>query len=377
MTASPVALCHDYLLIMRGAERCFAAISECWPDAPIYTLLYDPRGGIEEAFGDRQVQTSYLQGLRVRQGGFRRLLPFFPRAVERLPLQEHDLVVSSSSAFAQGVRPKPDATHVVYSYTPFRYSWHERDITIAGTSPPLRPVVRRVLDRIRSWDLEASRRVSHYITISELSRQRLQDFYGRESVVIHPPVEVDRFSIGEPEDFFLVVTEIVPHKRVANALEAARRVGQPITVVGGGPELKRLSQEYAGGARFLGRVSDEELADLYGRAKALVLPNVEEFGIAAVEAQAAGRPVLAANAGGARETVLPGQTGALVPPDDVDALAEAMREIDWFGFDPGRIRDHAMRFSTAEFQRRFRAEVTRMAANGRPAGAESLVRTPN
>jgi glycosyltransferase involved in cell wall biosynthesis len=357
--ASATALVHDYLLVMRGAERVFAAIADCWPQAPIFTLLYDERG-TAGAFAARKVQPSYLQTLRVRQTGFRRLLPLFPRAVERLPVQGHDLVVSSSSAFAHGVRPNPGATHIVYCHSPFRYAWHERDDTIAATRRPLRPLVRRVLDRIRAWDVQASMRVSHYIAVSELTRQRIQEFYGRDASIVHPPVEVGRFAIGEPEDYFLVVTEIVPHKRVRNALEAARRAGQQITVVGAGPQLKQLRQEYGGSARFLGRVPDRELEDLYRRARALVVPNVEEFGIAAVEAQASGRPVLAADAGGARETVVPGETGVLVPTDEVDALAEAMRHTDWARFKPDRIRQHAARFSTDEFKLRLVAEVARI-----------------
>ena len=368
-----VGLVHDYLLVMRGAERAFAAIADCWPSAPIYTLLYDPQG-TEGALAHRKVQTSYLQRFRVRQTGFRRLLPLFPRAAERLPVQGHELVISSTSAFAHGVRPSPEAVHVAYCYTPFRYAWHERDQTLAASPRPIRPLVRRTLDRVRAWDLEASRRVTHYVTISELSRRRINDCYGRDATIVHPPVDVERFSVGVPEDFFLVVCELVRHKRVANALEAARRAGQPITVVGGGPELARLKREYGSGARFLGRAADGELADLYRRARALVLPNIEEFGIAAVEAQASGRPVLAADAGGARETVLEGETGVRVPRDDVGALAEAMREVDWDGFDPHRIRQHAMRFSTDAFQRRFRGEVER--AIGGHKSRQPLAETP-
>ena len=225
---------------------------------------------------------------------------------------------------------------------------------------PLRPLLARTLRGIRKWDIEASRHVTEYITISELSRRRIQDFYDRDATIVHPPVEVDRFSIGAPEDFFLVVTELVPHKRVTHALEAARLAGVPIQVVGGGPDLKRLEQEYGSTARFLGRASDSQLADLYSRARALVVPNIEEFGIAAVEAQASGRPVLAADAGGARETVIPGETGIRVPVDDVKALAEAMREVDWQGFDPGKIREHATRFSPEAFKSRFVEEVARI-----------------
>jgi len=232
----------------------------------------------------------------------------------------------------------------------------------------LRPALGRILERVRAWDLAAARRVTHYIAISELSRQRIQDFYGRDATIVHPPVAVERFSVGEPEDFFLVVSELVRHKRIDNALAAARRAGKPIKVVGGGPELSRLRREYGDRATFLGRRSDSELADLSQRAIALVVPNVEEFGIAAVEAQAAGRPVLAADAGGARETVVPGQTGVLVPPEDIDALAEGMAETDWGGFDPQAIRQHARRFSTEAFKQRFTATVAEL-AGVEPSGA--------
>lgn len=362
MKPTSVALVHDYLLVMRGAERSFAAIAECWPDAPIYTILHDP-AGTKGYFARHEVHTSYLQRLRIRQSGFRRLMPLFPHAAERLPVDEADLVISSTSAFAHGVRPSPSAVHVAYCYTPFRYAWHERQRAIAEAPRPLRPVLRRTLTGIRKWDLEASRRVTHYITISELSRRRIRDFYDRDATIVHPPVEVDRFSVGEPEDFFLVVTELVPHKRVTHALEAARLAGVPMTVVGGGPDLKRLEREYGSTATFLGRASDAQIADLYRRARALVMPNIEEFGIAAVEAQASGRPVLAADAGGARETIVPGETGVRVPIDDIDALAEAMREVDWEGFDPRRIRESAMRFSPDAFKSRFTEEVARITGN--------------
>jgi glycosyltransferase involved in cell wall biosynthesis len=375
MTQSSTALVHDYLLVMRGAERSFAAIAECWDEAPIYTLLYD-RAGTEDAFAGRRVETSPLQRLRIRQSGFRRLLPLFPKAVERLPVAGHDLVVSSSSAFAHGVRPGPGATHVCYCHSPFRYAWHERDATVAGAPRPLRPVVRATLDRIRDWDLEASGRVTHYVTNSELSRRRIQDCYGRDATVVHPPVDVERFAVGEPEDFFLVVCELVAHKRVNDAVEAARRAGQRIKVVGDGPAARELAREYSSSVELLGRVSDSELASLYRRARALVVPNVEEFGIAAVEAQASGRPVLAAGDGGVRETVLDGETGVLVAPDDVDALAEAMRATDWERFDPQRIHRHAQRFSTAEFKRRFRSEVDRLAGPRASGGAGGSGREP-
>jgi glycosyltransferase involved in cell wall biosynthesis len=355
-----VGLVHDYLLTMRGAERTFAAIASCWQEAPIYTLLYDA-AGCGHRFDDRAIHTSYLQRLGIRQAGFRRLLPLFPRAAERLPVRRHGLVISSSSAFAHGVRVGPDAVHVSYCYTPFRYAWHERERALQETPAPLRPFVRRLLERIRDWDLAAARRVTHYVAISEFARERIATCWGRDSTVIHPPVEVDRFRIGTPEDFFLVVGELVPHKRADVALEAAKRAHRPIKVVGTGPELKRLAARYGSTAEFLGRVPDAELATLYARACALIVPNVEEFGIAAVEAQAAGRPVVAANAGGARETILNGETGVLVEPGEVDELAAALAGTAFDEFSPERIRAHAERFSTERFRKEIVAEVDRVA----------------
>ncbi|MGH2804505.1 MAG: glycosyltransferase, partial [Thermoleophilaceae bacterium] len=195
-----------------------------------------------------------------------------------------------------------------------------------------------------------------------ISRERIQRFWNRDATVIHPPVEVERFSIGAPRDYLLVVGEVTRHKRTDVALEAARRAGARIKVVGAGPDLERLRSAYGATAEFLGRVSDERLVSLYRHARALVVPNVEEFGIAAVEAQAAGRPVVAAGAGGALETVVNGETGVHVAPDDVDALAEALRETDFERFDPARLISHARRFSTESFKQLLAAEVARIAA---------------
>ena len=210
---------------------------------------------------------------------------------------------------------------------------------------------------MRRWDLAASRRVDSYVANSELTRERIERYYGREAEIIHPPVETHRFAPGEPGGALLVVSEIVRHKRVQIALEAARRAGAPIRVVGSGPDHSALSAAYPE-AEFLGRASDEELAELYASARAVVVPSMEEFGITAVEAQAAGRPVIAAAAGGALETVLDGETGRLVRLDDVDAFAQAIKGIDDLDFDPRRAVENAARFSVAEFRRKFTAHVT-------------------
>jgi len=350
-----VSLAHDYLLVMRGAERTFAAIAEVYPQAPIFTLLHDERG-TDGRFADRTVTTAPLQHLRLDQSAFRRMLPLYPLAVERLRPPASDLVLSSSSAFAHGIRVPQGAVHVCYCHTPFRYAWDQEHCALAEIAPVLRPLLRRQLRRIRRWDLSASRRVDAYIANSGLTRERIKRHYGRDATVIHPPVETYRFSPGSPGEKLLVVSEVVAHKRVGLALEAARRARAPIQVVGSGPDLGALRHAYPE-AEFLGRVSDADLGELYAGARAVLVPGIEEFGITAVEAQAAGRPVIATAPGGAVETVLDGQTGRLVPADDLDAFVEAIEDIERLPFDPARAVRHAERFSVAAFQARLSAHV--------------------
>jgi glycosyltransferase involved in cell wall biosynthesis len=365
-----VGLVHDYLLVMRGAERTFLEIASLWPGAPIHTLLYDA-GGINGGFRERTIHTSRLQIFGPSQNSFRRLFPLFARATEQLATDRYELVVSSSSAFAHGARVREGALHVCYCHTPFRYAWHEHARTLRNTAAYARPGMRAMLDRMRAWDLAASKRVTHYIANSHLTRERIGDFWNRDAAVVHPPVDVDRFHLADPEDYFLVVAELVSHKRVEIALEAAQRAGKPIKVVGSGPELKRLRTLYGATTDFLGRVPERDLVELYARCRALVVPNIEEFGIAAVEAQAAGRPVLAATLGGALETVIADETGVLVRAESVNELAEAMMYTDFDRFEPDGIRRHAERFSAVNFSERFTAEVARLTGSGTTAELSS------
>lgn len=353
-----MTLAHDYLLVMRGAERTFAAIADLYADAPIFTLLYD-EDGVGARFSDREIHTSPLQRLGVGQRGFRRLLPLYPWAVGQLELPRSDVVLSSSSAFAHGVRIPPEAVHVCYCHAPFRYAWNEQARALDEVSRAVRPLLRWRLEAIRRWDLSASRRVDSYLANSQLTRERIKRFYGRESTLVHPPVETERFAPGVAGDALLVVTELVPHKRVDVALEAARRAHAPIQVVGTGPGYANLKSAYPE-AHFLGRVTDDELAGIYSSARAVVVTTVEEFGIAAVEAQAAGRPVIAAAAGGALETVIDGETGTLARLDDVDSFRRAIEGLETLGFEPARAVQNAERFSVAAFRRRLSEHVQRV-----------------
>jgi glycosyltransferase involved in cell wall biosynthesis len=352
-----VVLVHDYLLVMRGAERSFVALCDLWPGAPVASLLYD-RKVFDTRLAGHPVRTSPLQRLGAKQSTFKALLPLLPWAAERLDVSGCDVVISSSSAFAHGVRPDPLTPHICYCYTPFRYAWYEQNIGVAQAPRLARPLVSKTLHRIREWDRQAASRGTHYIAISRISQERLQRYWEVEAPIVYPPVELSRFAPSEPEDYLLVVCELVRHKRVELALEAARLAGVRVKVVGGGADEQRLRALYGAHAEFLGRIDDAELAGIYARARALVMPNVEEFGITAVEAQAAGRPVVAVAAGGALETVVDGETGVLVPPDDVDALAAVLRDEDLERFDPARTVANAQRFSVERFRSQMRGHVT-------------------
>jgi glycosyltransferase involved in cell wall biosynthesis len=347
---------------MRGAERTFAAIAETYPRAPIFTLLYDELG-TDGRFATHDVHTSPLDRLGVDQRRFRRLLPLYPWAIRRLAPPPCDVVLSSSSAFAQGVRVPPGAVHVCYCHAPFRYAWNERERALQEVPAPLRPLLRRQLDWMRGWDRAASRGVDAYVANSQLTQERIKRFYGRESTVIHPPVETHRFAPGEPGEALLLVGELVAHKRIDVALAAARKANVPIDIVGAGPAEADLRMAFPE-ARFLGRVDDERLAALYSSARAVVVTSIEEFGITAVEAQAAGRPVIAARAGGVLETVIDGRTGVLAEPGNVDAFAAAIEALDRLELDPREAVANAARFSVASFKSKLGALVARLADRG-------------
>ena len=346
---------------MRGAERTFAAIAECWPEAPIYTLLYDPRGRRAASPIARYTPPTCRASVSGRGGSVPAAA--FPRATRSLRLDGHDSWSRAAAPSPTGVEA-PGALHVCYCHTPFRYAWFERERALAGCAPPGAPALDRTLRRVREADSPAARKVTHYVANSAITRERIAADYGDEAEIVHPPVEVERFSPGEPaEDLLPVVAELVRHKRVESALEAARRAGVAIKVVGDGPRTRaparRATADRRGRPSSSVSVDDVGLADLYSRALALVLPNVEEFGIAAVEAQAAGRPVVAVGQGGVRETVLDGVTGVLVDGEDAAALAEPLADNGLDRFDPAAIKAHSERFGAASFRRSFKTLVER------------------
>jgi glycosyltransferase involved in cell wall biosynthesis len=352
-----VALVHDFLLDLRGAERVFAAICDAWPEADVFTAVYDERG-TEGRFAARSPRASFLQKLRPTARTFRPLLPLYPHAIESLDLRGYDIVVSSSSAWAHGVLVDPGAVHVCYCHNPFRYAWSEREATLAARSPLTRPALRLLLSRWRQWDWIAAQRVDAYVANSAITAARVRRYFGREAEVLHPPVELSRFSPGPVGAHYLVLAELMAHKRIDVAIRAFNALGAPLVVVGDGPEWRRLRRLAGPTVRLTGRVDDGGVADLLRGAQALVVTAEEEFGIAAVESLASGRPVIALRSGGVLETVTAGVTGTFYDEgDDPRALAAAVRAFDVASVDPAECVAAARRFSVARFQERLRAIV--------------------
>lgn len=353
-----VALVHDFLLDLRGAERVFLAMCDIWPDADVFTAVYDEEG-TEGRFAHRNVNATFLQRLRPTSNTFRGLLPFYPAAIESLDLSDYDLIVSSSSAWAQGVIPGSGATHVCYSHNPFRYAWNDRDRTLAERRDPVsRAVLRRLFHRWRQWDWIAAQRVDAYVANSRVTQGRIRSFFGRESSIVHPPVETARFSPGSPDGYYLVLSELMPHKRIDIAVEAFNRLRLPLVITGDGPDMRRLRRLAGPTVTFAGRVSDAHVARLLEGCRALIVTAVEEFGIAAVEAQAAGRPVISTAAGGALETVVDGVTGTFWKGGPLE-LEAAVRGFDTDMVDPWKCVESARRFDVQVFKRTLPREVER------------------
>jgi glycosyltransferase involved in cell wall biosynthesis len=355
---------------VRGAERVFLALCDLFPDAELFTAVYDEEG-TEGRFAHRTVRTSFLQKLRPNARTFRTLLPMYPAAMESLDLRGFDLVISSSSAWAHGVIPDEAAVHVCYCHNPFRYAWNARQETLAARGPVGRAALGAVFQRWRQWDWIAAQRVDAYIANSQTTKRRVARYFGREATVLHPPVEIERFSPATPGEVYVVLSELMAHKRIDIAVRAFNELGLPLVVIGNGPDARRLHRVAGPTVSFTGRVSDAEAAYLLARARALIVTATEEFGIAAVEAQAAGRPVIALNEGGVRETVVEGVTGAFFDRPDPVALAETVLSFDALAVDPAACVASARRFDSAQFRRGLEAVVDR-ALDG--AGARRVPR---
>lgn len=371
-----VALVHDFLLDVRGGERVFIELCKMWPEADIFTAVYDERG-TEGWFADRNVHPSFLQRLRPSAKTFRALLPLYPIAIESFDLSQYDLVVSSSSAWAHAVLCDVDTLHVSYCHNPFRYAWNERDQTLAQRRNPfVRAALRGAFRRWRQWDWIAAQRTDRYIANSRTTQARIRAYFGREASVVYPPVDTGRFRPGSVGDHYAVVTELMPHKQIDVAVAAFNQLGLPLVVVGDGPWGRRLRTMAAPNITFLGRQTDEAVVQILQGARALVQTSVEEFGIAAVECQAAGRPVIARRSGGALETIVDGVTGCLWSGGP-EALAHAVRAFDDGAIDPAACVHNARRFDVATFRRRILEEIDEASASRRPPAGDRQPLAPS
>jgi glycosyltransferase involved in cell wall biosynthesis len=370
-TRSPrVALVHDFLLDVRGAERVFLVMCDMWPNADVFTAVYDEEG-TEGRFSHRTVHSSFLQKLRPNSRTFRALLPLYPAAIESLDLSGYDVVVSSSSAWAHAVICDEGTVHISYCHNPFRYAWNDRDQTLAAcTNPVSRAALRATFRRWRQWDWIAAQRVTSYLTNSRTTQARIRSYFGRESKVVYPPVETSRFAPAEVGDHYLILSELMRHKHLDVAIHAFNRLRRPLLVVGDGPDYRRLRRIAGPTVSFTGRVSDTEAARLLATSRALVMTGVEEFGIVAVEAQAAGRPVISVRGGGALETVNEGVTGAFWEGGPGE-LASVVASFDDAAVNPQDCVDNAARFDQSVFREVLPREVERAVAgevrlDGRP-----------
>jgi glycosyltransferase involved in cell wall biosynthesis len=350
-----VALVHDYLNQMGGAERVVLALHELFPDAPLYTSIYDPRR-VDAAFRSIDIRTSFMQKLPLVKKHHQPFLPLYPFAMERLDLRGYDLVLSSSSAFGKGVITRPETMHICYCHTPMRWCWnYDEYVEREHLGKIARSVLPFFITNLRVWDQTTSMRVDHFIANSPVVADRIQKYYRREAVVIPPPVEAQRFlfdPMAQPEDYFLVVSRFMPYKRIDLAIEACNRLGLPLVIIGKGRDEQRLRRLAGPTIRFLGGLSDEEVLRYYAHCRALILPGEEDFGITPLEAQASGRPVIAFGAGGALASVVDGVTGAFFHEQTVASLVATLATFDESRYDTQVIRNHALEFDKPRFHRR-------------------------
>ena len=355
-----VALVHDWLTGMRGGEKVLDAICELFPDAPLYTLVHVP-GSVSPRIEGRRIITSIAQRLPNPGRFYRHYLLLYPLAVRLFDLASYDLVISSSHCAVKSVVTAGPTVHVCYCHSPMRYAWDQFDAYFGPEQVGRVPsaMLRPVMAGLARWDAATAARVDRFLANSQYVAGRIRRYYNRGSTIVYPPVDTDYYTPDgrRSSPSFVIVSALVPYKRLDVAIEACGRVGVPLKIVGTGPERGRLEALAGPDVRFLGWRSDEQIRELYRESTATLLPGVEDFGIAPVEAQACGCPVVALDEGGARETVIDGTTGVLVKEPGAEAFASGLSDVLRTSFDRDAIRANALRFSRQQFFATFNAAV--------------------
>ena len=347
-----VALVHDWLTGMRGGEKCLEVMCELFPDAPIYTLLH-VKGAMSPLIESKTIHTSFLQRFPFVEQKYRMYLPLFPFAIEAFDFSDYDLLLSTSHCVAKGAKPRGDTLHLCYCFTPMRYVYEMYDDYFGKGQAGMatRMAMKIVAPLLRAWDKKTADRVHHFVAISEHVRQRIHRHYGREAEVIFPPVDTAKFQASRRDKgYYLIVSALVPYKKVDLAVKAFNKIGKRLIIVGKGPDEEKLRYLAKPNVEFLGWKSDDELALLYAGCTALVFPGEEDFGIVPLEAMASGKAVIAYGKGGALETVQDGLSGVFFYKQTVEALEIAVSKAEQMQFDVENVRNRALRFSRSIYK---------------------------
>jgi glycosyltransferase involved in cell wall biosynthesis len=349
---------HDWLNQRGGAEAVLEALVEMFPQAPVYTSMYWPQAMLQE-YRSWDIRTSFMDKLPWVKRHHQPFLPLYPLAFESFDFTDYDLVISNKSGFCHGVITSPHTLHICYCLTPTRFLWNYHEyVQREGVARLARLALPPFLNYLRLWDRAAADRVDHFIAISRTVQQRITKYYRRDSAVIHPPVDTSKLAPSDShDDYFLIVSRLIPYKRIDLAVRAFNELGLPLVIIGDGRDRDSLRSLARSNVKFLGYIPDQEIGNYFARCRVFVLPGQEDFCIAPVEAQAAGRPVIAYAAGGALDTVQEGVTGAFFYDQTPEALVEVVRRFDEANYDPAIIRRNAERFDERVFKKRLSAFI--------------------
>ena len=358
------ALVHDWFSTYAGAEKCIESFTDIWDDLEIYSLIDFLKGADrDKILKGKHAHTSFIQKLPFAKDKYRNYLPLFPLAIEQFDLSAYDVVLSSSHAVAKGVLTHSNQLHIAYVHTPIRYAWdlYHQYLRESGLDRGLKGVLAKYfLHKIRIWDASTANRVDHYVANSRYIARRIKKTYGKPSDVIYPPVDVDKFTLREAkEEFYLTASRMVPYKKIDLIVEAFSQTDKKLLVIGDGPDMAKIKSKAGKNVELLGFADDETMADLMGRAKAFVFAAEEDFGITPVEAQACGTPVICFGRGGARETVIDGESGLYFMEQNTKELLAAVAKFEqnYDKFEPAKIRENSLKFSRARFEAEIKSYV--------------------